>query len=89
MKNNKAIEVTGSKDEEGANVSVNDKTDKPNQGWNVIYLDQAPNEQTSGLNKDFGFYINRPFYIVSDLPMHRVIEVIGSKSLILKSKVYD
>lgn len=30
MKNNKAIEVSGSKDEEGANVSVNDKTDKPN-----------------------------------------------------------
>jgi hypothetical protein len=89
VKNNRAIEVVNSKDDEGANVGIGDRADRPNQRWNVIYLDEAADEPTSGLNKDFGFWINRPFYIVSELPMHRVIEVIGAKALVIKSKVYD
>jgi hypothetical protein len=29
------------------------------------------------LNEEFGFYINRPFYIVSELPFNRVAEMLG------------
>jgi hypothetical protein len=36
------------------------------------------------MNKDFGFYINRPFYIVSELPFNRVAEMLGGTNLVLK-----
>ena len=38
-----------------------------------------------GRNTDFGFYWNRPFYIMSKLPMRRVIEVVGARNLVIKN----
>jgi len=55
-----------------------------NQQWNVVYLDKADKLETKGLNEEFGFYINRPFYMVSRLPLHRVIEAIGANNLVQK-----
>jgi hypothetical protein len=50
----------------------------------VLYLDQAKKTKTKGLNEEFGFYINRPFYIVSELPFNRVIEMLGGANVVLK-----
>jgi len=36
------------------------------------------------LNKDFGFKINEPFFIVSRMPMKRVAEVVGGRNIVLK-----
>ena len=36
--------------------------------------------QTKGKNFRFGFYINRPFWIMSKLPMRRVVESVGGGS---------
>ena len=36
------------------------------------------------MNEDFGFYINRPFYMVSRLPLKRVIECIGANNMVIK-----
>jgi hypothetical protein len=36
------------------------------------------------LNKDFGFEINRPFYIVSQLPLNKVAEMQGGTNVVLK-----
>ena len=49
-----------------------------NQRWKVVYLDAMKKGPTKGLNRNFGFYINRPFLIMSRLPMRRVIEITGS-----------
>ena len=38
-------------------------------------------EATEGLDKDFGFKINEPFYIRSRLPMGRVMEAIGASNV--------
>jgi len=65
--------VTSSKDEEAAAVGVQKRTNNANQRWRVIYTDNSTT-QTKGLDKEFGFYLNRPFYIVSRLPTNRVIE---------------
>jgi len=59
----------------------------PNQRWNVLYTDKAPKPITKGLNKAFGFYVNRPFYIVSMLPMNRVVEVVQKRNIVIKSRV--
>jgi hypothetical protein len=39
-----------------------------NQKWKIVYVDQAPKVSTKGMNKYFGFYINRPFIMISQLP---------------------
>jgi len=36
------------------------------------------------LNENFGFHINRPFYIRSRLPMQRVAETVGAANIALK-----
>jgi len=55
-----------------------------NQRWKIEYLDKAKKEATSGLNKEFGFHIGRPFYLVSRLPMKRVAEAVGANNVVLK-----
>ena len=35
------------------------------------------------MNSNFGFFINRPFYIVSKMWMQRVIEVSGGRNLVI------
>jgi len=79
-----ALDVTGSKDDEGAAVGVANSTNQKNQRWKVVYLDKAAKTATKGLNKEFGFHINRPFYLVSQLPFNRVAECIGANNIVIK-----
>jgi len=71
------LAVDGSKDEEARKVIVAKNTNGINQKWNVIYVDKAGKDNTKGLNKEFGFHINRPFYFRSQTPMKRVIRCHG------------
>jgi hypothetical protein len=77
--------VTGSKDEEGQAVGVASKNSREggavNQRWKIIYLDSADKIRTKGFNKEFGFHINRPFYLRSRLPMKRVAECHGANNV--------
>jgi hypothetical protein len=86
--NNKAIEVTNRKDEEGTAVIVNNvngnNSNNANQKWKIVYLDKAEAIRTKGFNKEFGFHINRPFYIRSRMPMQRVAECHGANNVWLK-----
>jgi hypothetical protein len=61
------------------------RTNNANQKWKVVYLDKAEKEQTKGLNEDFGFHINRPFYFRSRLPMKRVVEAVGARNIVIKT----
>jgi hypothetical protein len=55
-----------------------------NQKWSVMYVDQAKPIASKGFNKDYGFHINRPFYIRSRLPFQRVAECHGANNVWLK-----
>jgi len=45
-----------------------------NQLWDIIYVDEWKGEPKKGeLNEDFGFYVERPFHIVSQLPRRRYL----------------
>jgi hypothetical protein len=46
-----------------------------------MYLDKAKGPQTKGLNKEWGFHVNRPFYIISKLPFNRVVECHGANNV--------
>jgi hypothetical protein len=82
--NNKRLDVRGGKDEEGNPVGVWGSNNSKAQKWNVIYVDEADKDRTKGLNSEFGFQINRPFYIRSRLPFQRVIECHGANNVWLK-----
>lgn len=57
------------------------------QKWRVVYKDAMGDEafQTKGHDHDFGFRVNSPFYLVSRLPMQRVVEAIGANNLVIKT----
>jgi len=84
MQNKKALDVSGGKDAEGQPVIVWNKHTGANQKWKVIYVDKAKPVPTKGYNEDFGFHVNRPFYMVSRLPMSRIAECVGANNVTLK-----
>jgi hypothetical protein len=56
---------TATADAEGQAVRVAKNSNGVGQRWRVVYLDKGPKTETKGLNEEFGFHINRPFYLVS------------------------
>jgi hypothetical protein len=71
------LDVTNAKDEEARPVQVWKRHNGANQRWKVVYTDKAGPKAT-GMDGDFGFHINKPFYIVSRLPTNRVLDYNGS-----------
>jgi hypothetical protein len=62
----KVMDVHGNRDEENRDIIVWNKHGGTNQQWDVIYKDKYPRDPKKGeLNKDFGLYVDRPFYIIS------------------------
>jgi hypothetical protein len=49
-----------------------------------MYVDKAKPVPSKGFDNEFGFHINRPFYMVSRLPMNRVSECVGANNVNLK-----
>jgi hypothetical protein len=88
LHNKKVFDVQGGKDTEGQNVLVWNKHGKANQRWRIVYVD-SKQDQTKGLNKEFGFFSDRPFYIVSRLPMRRAMAYQGGNNLYIKNMVED
>jgi hypothetical protein len=53
-----------------------------NQRWSIVYVDQASKVPTKGLDTKFGLHINRPFFIVSRMPMRRVASASGPNGIL-------
>jgi len=86
-RNNLVFDVTDSKDLEGQPVGIKKNTNGKNQQWKIVYLDETDIDDkiaTKGLNKEFGFHINRPFYLVSELPFNRVAEMHSNANIWLR-----
>ena len=82
----KVVDVSGGLDVENRNIMVNTKHGKINQQWDVVYADEYPEEPKKGeLNKDFGLYVDRDFYIVSKLPAHRYLDLISNRDMVIKT----
>jgi len=86
-KNSKVLDVKGGKDEEGQAVGVWSNNRGNHQKWTVLYVDKSGKTDVKGLDKDFGFHRNRPFYIRSRMPMRRIAECIGASNVTLKRYV--
>jgi hypothetical protein len=82
----KAMDVSGGVDAENRNIIMWNKHGKINQQWDIVYADEYPEEPKKGeLNKDFGLYVERPFYIVSELPSGRYLDLINNRNFVIKT----
>jgi hypothetical protein len=57
-----------------------------NQQWDLIYADEFPEEPKKGeLNKDFGMYVERDFYISTAMSSHRYLDLINNRNFVIKT----
>lgn len=79
----KAIEVSGERDDEGANVAMGTKTGNVNQRWNIVYADDD-RDPTGGATggDDFGFKGDQKFHIVSGMKSGRYVDLVGEDAVI-------
>ena len=85
--NNKVMDVSGGVDAENRNIIMYTRHSGINQQWDIIYADEYPEEPGKGeLNKDFNLYVQRPFYIVSQLEENRYLEVINNRNMVIKTR---
>jgi len=82
-RNNQVLDATNN-DSEGQQTQISNNNGSIQQKWKVVYVDKATKEATEGMNEQFGFHINRPFYIRSRLPMKRIAECVGANNVVLK-----
>jgi hypothetical protein len=53
------------------------------------YTEKEVAIKTDGVNAEFGFHINRPFYIVTKMGSGRAVEVVGGRNVVLRMKKYN
>jgi len=81
----KVIAVDGGIDNENRNIVMEQRNNKVHQRWRVVYVDEYKGEPTKGqLNKKFGLYVERNFYVVSQLPDNRYLDVINNRNMVIK-----
>jgi hypothetical protein len=81
----KVVSVDGGLDNENRNIVVENKNGKVHQRWRIIYVDEYEKEPTKGqLNKKFGLYVERDFYVVSQLPDNRYLDLINNRNMVIK-----
>jgi hypothetical protein len=86
IRNNKVMDVSGNRDKENQNIHMWKKHGKTNQQWDVVYADQWKGEPKKGeLNKEYGLYVERSFYVVTRLGSGRFLDIIG-RDFVIKTR---
>jgi hypothetical protein len=82
----KVFDVHGGVDAENRNVIVWNRHKGLNQQWDIMYVDEWKGEPVKGeLNERFGLYVERPFYIVSQLSANRYLDLINNRNFVIKT----
>jgi hypothetical protein len=83
---NKVLDVSGHLDAENRNIKVSPRGSNISQQWDIVYADEYPDEPKKGeLNKDFGLYVERPFYVVTAMASHRYLDLINNRNMVIKT----
>jgi hypothetical protein len=84
----KVVAVSGGLDNENRNLVMESRNNKVHQRWRVVYVEDYEKEPTKGqLNKKFGLYVERDFYVVSalgDKDNRRYLEVPDNRNMAIK-----
>jgi hypothetical protein len=82
----KVMDVSGGRDAENQNIIVWKRHNGLNQQWDIIYKDEWKGEPTKGqLNKEYGLYVQRPFYIQTQMGSKRYLDLVGRDFVIKTS----
>jgi hypothetical protein len=82
----KVMDVSGGADRENQNIIVWNRHGKINQQWDVVYVDQWKGEPTKGqLNKEYGIYVERSFFIQTQMGSKRMLDLIG-RAMVIKTR---
>lgn len=83
----KVLDVHSGMDTEGRQVIVWNKHNGVNQQWDIVYVDEAKPEPKKGqMSPKWGFIVERPFYIVSELKSNRhLTQLNGPHQAIIKT----
>jgi hypothetical protein len=82
----KVVAVDGGLDNENRNLVMETKNGKVHQRWRVVYVEDYEDEPTKGqLNKKFGLYVERDFYVVTELSSHRYLDLINNRNMVVKT----
>jgi hypothetical protein len=85
--NNKVAWVHGDLDQESRHIYVANRQTKTSYQWDIIYADQWKRDPRKGeLNKRFGMYVDRTFYIVSQLGRGRYLDAIDGRNVVIKTR---
>jgi len=83
----KVVDVDGGQDAENRNIIVWNKHGKINQQWDIVYADEYPDEPKKGeLSPEFGLYVERPFYVVSQMSSGRYLDLINNRDFVIKTQ---
>jgi hypothetical protein len=55
------------------------------QQWEIIYVDQYSEPKKGELNEQFGLYVQRDFYVVSQLGENRYLDLINNRNMVIKT----
>jgi hypothetical protein len=82
----KVLDVSGNIDQENRNIQVQNKNGGMNQQWDIVYADEWKGEPGKGeLNEDFGLYVERPFFVVTQMKSKRYLDLINNRNFALKT----
>jgi type IV secretory pathway VirD2 relaxase len=57
-----------------------------NQQWDIVYADEWKGEPKKGeLNEDFGLYVERDFFVVTEMKSNRYLDLINNRNFVLKT----
>jgi hypothetical protein len=83
----KVFDVEGGIDDENRNIIAWNRHGKVNQQFDIVYADQWKGEPTKGqLNKDFGLYVDRTFFVISRMKGGRYLDVINNSNMAIKTR---
>jgi hypothetical protein len=73
-------------DQESRHIYVAKRKNHASQQWDIIYADQWKRDPKKGeLNKRFGLYVERDFYIVSRMGKHRYLSALN-RNFVIKTR---
>jgi hypothetical protein len=75
------------KDDENFAASAWKKSGELNQKWKLVYVDEMEADPKDGdLAAEWGFKINRDFFLISALPGRRFLDFIPGNKLVIKTR---
>jgi hypothetical protein len=79
--------IQGGHDNENVMIVSEPRKDKISQRWRVVYVDEYEEEPKKGeLNKKFGLYVERDFYVTTQLSSGRYLDLINNRNMVIKTR---